>query len=250
MLQTFDQRWANELENTALISANPFAEVVLKNKLETAEGPAPNRLAKYGDWNPVSAEQLAQVEYAWRYETDNIDSKLVEFKESSELMDHVTPPEVVTDLAIDFWRNGRDVDRLILHYWQPHKPFIANAMEEGRTELHPWEGNHFNAYLKETDDRETVYETYLDELRYALDNVGILLNNVDADDVVISADHGEGMGEFGDYNHQIGLLNPYVRYVPWVKTTAYDKEIREPDIRFDSDKDDSINERLHALGYK
>lgn len=249
MLQTFNQRRADQLENTALISANPFAEVVLEDKLETTDGPAAKRLNKYGNWDQISSDQLAHVEYAWQYKTDNINSGIKKLKQNGELIGHVTPPEVVTDLAIDFCRNGRDVDRLILHYWQPHKPFVANAISEGRESLYLYETAHFNEYLKETDDWETVYQTYLDELRYALDNIELLLNNIDANDVAISADHGEAMGEFGDYNHQIGLLNPYVRYVPWVETNATDEKTRNPKIRYDDEYDASINEQLAALGY-
>jgi len=86
-------------------------------------------------------------------------------------------------------------------------------------------------------------------LQWVLDDVKLLLENIDAKRVVISADHGEAFGEFGVYRHHAGSLHPKIRWVPWVETTANDNGTYEPG--FDSDKADtrSVDEALKALGY-
>lgn len=246
MSHTFDRKWEKELSSTALISANPFAKVVLDQDLQDTERDAANRLRKLGDWDLITSEDLGHVEYVWQYDTDT--PAVRELKEKEYLPKHVTFPKPVTDRGIDTWRNRDGIDRMILHYWQPHKPFIANAIEEKRP-LRDYEYKFFE-YLKDTDDWETVYSTFLDELRFALDSVKVLLRNIDAEDVVITADHGEAMGEFGDYNHQMGLLNPYVRFVPWVETSATDRRTRDPDTELTEREGYSVDERLSALGYK
>lgn len=137
---------------------------------------------------------------------------------------------------------------MILHYHQPHTPYVANALAEDRP-LEPYEENPFR-YIRRTDDRETVYETYLDELRWVLDDVEVLLANVDAEQVVISADHGEALGDYGVYGHLIGSLNPAIRQVPWVETTATDSQSYTPEFDSPRDRDVSADAQLEALGYK
>ena len=111
-----------------------------------------------------------------------------------------------------------------------------------RYEKTPWE------YLKETGDIETVWNAYLDDLRYVLDDVETLLNNVDAERVVISADHGDAFGEYGMYGHNTGSLHPKVRYVPWITTTAENKDTYQPR-DWETSSDISAEERLKQLGY-
>jgi hypothetical protein len=52
--------------------------------------------------------------------------------------------------------------------------------------------------------------------------VALLLENVDAERVVITADHGEGFGEYGVYEHPVGCPAPTIKRVPWATTTAAD----------------------------
>jgi hypothetical protein len=46
-------------------------------------------------------------------------------------------------------------------------------------------------------DEEEIWESYIENLRYVLDHVEVLLENVDAEEVAISADHGNAKGEWG-----------------------------------------------------
>jgi hypothetical protein len=84
--------------------------------------------------------------------------------------------------------------------------------------------------------------------------VELLLDNVDADRVVISSDHSEAFGEYGVYGHPIGALHPHVRNVPWAITTANDSGTYTPEIPCPSASDEvsrrDVDETLEALGYK
>lgn len=98
----------------------------------------------------------------------------------------------------------------------------------------------------ELEDAKTGYR---ETLAIVLDEVELLLENADIDSVVISADHGEALGEDGVYGHPADMyLNSLIR-VPWVTTCATDEETRQPtDHRYGTEK--NIEERLRALGYR
>ena len=102
--------------------------------------------------------------------------------------------------------------------------------------------------------KERAWESYLENLRYVLDSVEVLLNNVNASKVVITADHAEAIGEWGVYNHPIGVPLKSVRTVPWYQTTATDNGSVNPDVENLKTKqksdDQTVEEKLRALGYR
>ena len=160
--------------------------------------------------------------------------------------------EAVTDHTIAAGRET-DADRYIAHYMQPHHPFV------GHPELN--EGIGFNAGSEFTDIWEkyrrgyvtddAVWEGYRDNLRYVLDSVEVLLNNFDADDVVITSDHGNALGEWGIYGHPMYVPIDTLKRVPFCRTTATDDGDRQPslDSRPDDTVDSTVVERLNDLGY-
>ena len=80
----------------------------------------------------------------------------------------------------------------------------------------------------------------------------MLLNNVDAEKVVISADHGNSVGEYGFYGHRPYLPLKGMRQVPWIETSATDQKTYEPETSSDSEADSEMTreEMLTALGYR
>ena len=97
-----------------------------------------------------------------------------------------------------------------------------------------------------------MWAAYRANLRYALDDVEVLLDNLDAERVVLTADHGNGVGEFGVYGHPSDLLVPTaIRRVPWVDTTARDTGDHDPAVWGESTTpaDENVKEQLRALGY-
>ena len=243
--KTFTEQYEGDIRNTAYLSANAFSQEILRNRHHES--------ASRGDVNlaysllsripTVDVSSLGRFEYLYGYEPVGTDGPLGH-------KDGGTPPRYVTDRGIAVGRDY-EFDRLILHYLQPHPPYVANALKEGR-ELKQHERDWWG-YLGETGDYETIWDTYLDELRYVLDDVELLLKNMDAETVVISADHGEAFGEYWEYGHHTGSVNPYVRNVPWVETTATDQHTytptTEPPVNGGSDEA-STEDRLEALGYK
>jgi hypothetical protein len=84
-----------------------------------------------------------------------------------------------------------------------------------------------------------------------LEYVEILLNNFEAEDVVISADHGEALGEYGLWGHPFGFPLSSVKTVPGAKTTATDCHTYEPQrgtTRMEPHREEQI-EFLEQMGY-
>jgi hypothetical protein len=246
---TFDRGHSDTLVDTAYLNVNAWAERILEDGLDS-ENPhldhsGLKKLYRYGRWNVVDHTEIGMVEHVWK-QVERGHGAWAEVI-PDEYLHGRAPPRYLTDAAI---RVGRDHDfeRLILHYTQPHAPYIATAMEEGR-DLHEHEREPFD-YARRTGDRSTVYARYLDELRFVLDDVELLLENLDANRVVISSDHGEAFGEYGTYGHHAGSLNPYIRYVPWGVTTARDTGSHEPQRRAAKTESASVEQALEALGYK
>lgn len=154
----------------------------------------------------------------------------------------------MTDYTIEAARNG-DADRIITHYTQPHLPYVGTSYHEGRepTEV---ENRGYELLEEGQSSRDEVYDAYKETLRWVLDDVEELLENIDAEKVVITSDHGEAFGEWKAYGHPEGFPHPAVRKVPWVETTAKDEHTREPDIEIDSSVETDVEEHLRDLGYR
>lgn len=188
----------------------------------------------YVTGNPFSDELLDPNEFllleeVWRYAWDD--------------KTHTVPARPISDRLIDVMRT-ENPDRVIAHYMQPHATFIPHSdMQASGNQESIWMA------LREGEfEQETVWDAYRDNLRYVLDEVSLVLENIDADTVVISSDHGNAIGEFGIYGHPSGYPISCIREVPWVETSAVDERTYEPEIETITD-DDSVEDRLVDLGY-
>lgn len=256
MSQTFVEDYEDTLRDTGYISANPFSKTVVENHFETtgdqvdhAVGSA-QELERWGSWNLIDPDKIGHLEHVWEYTLQEGTNAFVDENEIDieDVPEYITPPEYVTDRGINLWRSG-NLDRMVLHYWQPHTPYVSNAISENRS-LYEYEQSPREYIQSVSGNREQIFSLYLDDLRYALDSIQVLLNNVDAEKVVISADHGEAFGEYGQYKHPITCLNPHVKKVPWTITSAINNGTYEPELGEKSDIDHSPEEVLTALGYK
>lgn len=249
MVHTFDRRWMKLLQNTAYLTANAWTERILDDRLAPdnrySEMEILNRLRRFGDWDLVQSDDVGRIEKIWKYVSE--DEKITQYHDPNGLMPGGAPPRYVTDRAISVAREF-EYDRLILHYMQPHAPYVANSLHEER-DLHHYEKEPFS-YLRETGKRDEVWNAYIDELRFVLDDIELLLCNINAETVVISADHGEAFGEYSSYNHHTGSLHPKVRVVPWVVTSATDTGSYSPQVEPEEQRNISVDESLRALGYR
>jgi hypothetical protein len=221
MKKNFSRSYADELRQTAYVTGNPYSDGVLRG------------------------DEFRLLDEVWKYEWDD------------EL--GTIHPRPLTDRAIAVARD-LNPERLIVHYMQPHYPFVRHSevddgiplefftkqATETSREIDVW------TQFREGELTETeVRELYLDNLRYVLEDVGLLLENVDADTVVLSADHGNAFGEFGVYGHPPGMPFRSVREVPWYTTSATDtgEYVPETGPPETAGNDETTDERLRDLGY-
>jgi len=178
-------------------------------------------------------------------------SKDVEFA-SKEL--RVVEPSTVTRFA-------RETDerypnkRLIVHYLQPHHPFIGpvgkDAYEHTSSSLYDVVANTPEA------DRATLREAYRENLEIVLTEVERLLDSLTGR-TVVTADHGEMLGErhrfvpIRDYGHHEHIFNDATTKVPWLVIDDQPrKTIVEANTGLSESPDqDDLDERLKNLGYK
>lgn len=243
LARTFDEAHKKEIQNTAFLSAQSHVQEILDTKVHERDRGRPLPLRTLRLIPSVDIDDLGKAEYLFNFETIGEEGPFGHTEGN-------TPPRYVTDRGIAVGREY-NFDRLMLQYHQPHTPWFSEALEEGR-ELKQHEYDWWNYYY-ETGDIESIWESYMSDLRFVLDDIEILLENLDAEKVVITADHGEAFGEFGILGHTLGSLHPKVRKVPWVTTSSTDEKTREPVIeepertRMSREK---MDEQLEALGYK
>lgn len=230
--QTFTEEYRSEVEQTRYITANAHASRVLEQRLSP---PMNNTIPlDLTDWDVLDDSTFSSINMVWENHHDETA--------------RVVLPEVVTDHGIAANRENDD-ERLILHYMQPHRPYIGQSEPAGRapTEL---EAQGYQKMEEGDAGREQVYELYKDTLRLVLDDVEALLENMDTNKVAITADHGEAFGEMQAYGHPEGFPHPVVKKVPWVETTAEDTTTREPNLERETDVSVDLEEHLHDLGYR
>lgn len=167
-------------------------------------------------------------------------------------------PRPLTDRAVDAWRrrNEHGIDRLVVHYMQPHYPFLGHRLGDGvvPTQIGGENGTRSAWDLLRDGEltTEEVWEAYRSNLERVLDDVDLFRSVVDADEVVLSADHGNALGEFGIYGHPARMPLGCLREVPWVGTSATATRAYSPS--FDRsvdpvDDDSTVTDRLRSLGY-
>lgn len=175
------------------------------------------------------------------------------------------PAEVVTEAAIKA-RETYPNKRLVVHYVQPHYPFVRDP----GLQFTDWGGTdtirNENADARARDvwqalrlglvDRETVWAGYRRNLEYVLDRIDPLLSALEGRTVVTS-DHGNLLGERGSpipvrlYGHPEGCRHRDLVTVPWAvlqgeNRPEIDSEAAESTTDADSD---AVSDRLTALGY-
>ncbi|WP_115865674.1 alkaline phosphatase family protein [Halorussus litoreus] len=220
--KTFDpETYAEELSNTAYVTANPHSRDV----------PDPTLLNVFDE--------------VWKYGWDT------EYG--------VVPPRTMTDRAIDVWRES-DAEQMIVHYMQPHLPFrslVDDHPEWFRFEVgldNPAPSRHKTLWRRLRDrevPHDLVWEAYCDNLEWVLDEMELLSENLEADTVAISSDHGNAMGEWWVYGHQSPIPIPALKRVPWVTFSATDTGAYEPETEAENVdvSDAEYEDRLKNLGY-
>jgi hypothetical protein len=135
---------------------------------------------------------------------------------------------------------------------QPHAPFLNSLGKYDSINKNKGEGNSQNVWsgLQQGKyTKEEIWSDYGQNLRMVLDEVKRLVNNIDGS-VVISADHGNAIGEFGIYGHPGYVPVPALKRVPWVRLDAADNWTVEPENPIKPGLSNTqVEEHLQDLGY-
>lgn len=217
----FSEEYADEKASAALVCANVFTE------------------------QTTAADEWAYLDELWRTGWDT--------------QAGVVRAETVVDAAIDAWRNEREsagINRMIVWFLQPHVPFVPVEWSNGYGDVAEFgyesvdyrgEGSPWDRYREGKLTREELWSAYRANLRYALDNVARLRENVETGRMVITSDHGNGMGEWGIYGHPKGMMTDALRRGPWVEIEATDTKSHMPEAVTGGES--TRVERLRSLGY-
>ena len=180
-------------------------------------------------------------------------------------------PDTLTESAVEAAAEFPD-KRLVVHYMQPHTPHLgptADRIRE-RVGLRGWDRYHvhdgqskvnagrsiWDLVQDGTVAHETMLQSYRESLQVGLESVERLVSAVDGK-VVVSADHGEMLGErlvpFGprEFGHTTGLLTEPLRIVPWqvVQTGPRRDVVSDPPVESETLTEEETEQRLRALGY-
>lgn len=237
---TFTSSQLETIQNTTYITGNGFASDVLEGEPDWTEWGATN-----GTW--ISRRQSVAPLIARDVVGSNDLESYHPIWHLSDRHGHGHTPyaEDVTDYVITVGRK-ESPDQTIVHYMQPHAPYLANRIEN--ESLEEYQRKPLQT-VREGSDKDLIWDEYLDNLKYVLSEVNRLLKNFDANKAVITSDHGELFGEFGLYDHGVGILHPALRKVPWVETTATDQQTCDPEVDITEQSSTEVRERLEDLGY-
>jgi hypothetical protein len=182
-------------------------------------------------------------------------------------------PHKVTKRALEALERHPN-KRLIVHYMQPHYPFIGQQSEEldghsgfelskrlasdeeaDRDERTVWD------QLKDGEVSEgAVWEAYVENLELVLDDIGSSIDGFEGK-TVITSDHGNLMGETATpfrlelYGHPTGIHAEDLVTVPWLsigsgpRREIHEGERTEEHPQHDIENEQEIQERLKDLGY-
>ena len=221
MNKNFGEKHYEKAQKTAMVTGNPYSDTNLDEK------------------------DFEVLEEAWEYSYD---------KEKEAVL-----PRPITNSAIRIQRE-ENPDKMVIHYMQPHYPFLNH---DNLSEGFSLEGfgkeirkSVWDELLLDNITREELWEAYKDNLKEVIEEVNILRKNLDADKMVITADHGNAIGtplseEKFIYGHVAGLNIEPLRKVPWIETTATDtgEKLSKNKKEENKDKEEVVKEALADLGY-
>lgn len=164
-------------------------------------------------------------------------------------------PETVVDAAMEAAEQYPN-KRLLVHFIQPHYPFIGPT---GREHFDLDSLDFWNRVLRGEVDvsDELLQRAYEENLDVVLPHVETLMENLDGK-TVVSADHGEMIGErarpipMTEYGHPSEVHTDSLVTVPWLVYHNGDRrQIRaeESTISMDDADREVVEARLEDLGY-
>lgn len=166
-------------------------------------------------------------------------------------------PETMKEYAFEMSEKYPN-KRIIVHFMQPHYPFIDSGLEEDKGHLTGEEDVNIWVKLakgKSSLSRSEVWSAYVNNLELTLPIVREILENFDGTTVVTS-DHGNLVGDrigpipTDGWGHPAGLYVDELVQVPWHVHKQGEREIIKGDISTSEEIDEKkVEDRLQDLGY-
>jgi hypothetical protein len=178
------------------------------------------------------------------------------------------PPGAVVEATLRAHERYPD-KRLLVHFMQPHYPFIGETgreLDTGGVTGHVTDQAQTDERMASIWDRlesgdadvsrERVWTAYAENYELVEEHVNDLAADLDGK-TVVTADHGNLVGErgwpvpFRRYGHPAGLRVPELVEVPWHELPVDERRTvsADPPERTGEVTDDTVQDRLEHLGY-
>lgn len=214
LTNTFKKEHKQLINHTAYITSAPTAITVFEELLkqnhhqENITKPANKRVEMYGNKSFVSSDDFGDFQGFYKMDINATNGTCVGMKRSCQ---------AITNYGINLIKN-RDFERIVLHYMPPHPPYFATKSSKGEMAKISKRYENINIRSKPIDVNRRNWNAYIDNLRWGLDEISILLHELRDERVVITSDHGRSFINYGRSDAESGSVNPRVRKVPWVVT--------------------------------
>ncbi len=159
-------------------------------------------------------------------------------------------PQTVTDAAIKVSKDYPN-KRIIIHYNQPHHPFLSNdkllKMDEGPRRIGvPWKGKTIWRAIKLGEiPLKPVWKAYIKNLEIVMTEVNRLIEKLSGK-IIITSDHGNQMGKFFQFGHfSYGIRTEELCKVPWY-TINKEKKVELKREHYEEEKI-TINSKIEKL---
>lgn len=254
-------------ERTVELS-HDFEEKTVRSKASaTREWLDQNFTDEYGDIVYVAGNPQVS-----KYKPNRFHQLVEVWRDGYDAETDTIPAEEVTDSAIEA-RKEFPNKRLIVHYAQPHEPFVDNpelnffkwdetfpsgsGMTRTTGDAETFHGSSFRAIHYGVATQSEVWTAYRDNLDYVLKEVNRLINHLNGR-VVITSDHGNTFPRFSwpipvrVWGHPPGLRHRELIIVPWLEATLSSRpEIVDGGVNPPAEYNEAELERtLASLGYQ
>jgi hypothetical protein len=170
-------------------------------------------------------------------------------------------PETTTEYAVRAAKRHPN-KRLLVHYIQPHYPFISSDFEFDKQTLHEIDDDRPDFWHRIlvgdlSVDADAIWEAYDRNLDMVLESVSTLLVSISGK-TIVTADHGNMVGDrawpvpIREWGHPYGIYTEELVKVPWLIVQGDERRTitaEEPVADAREVEDAVLEERLQSLGY-
>lgn len=234
---------------------------VQSNASATNEWLRRNFGSSHGDIVYVSGNPMVT-----RHRADSFYKLIDVWRNAYDTTTSIVSPQQVTNQGIAMW-NKHPNKRIIIHYMQPHYPFIEHpelnyanfSFEDLNLRDDGYDRENINsiwdALAQGQVDKNEVWEAYRENLVSVFTELNTILSETD-DRVVVTSDHGNLLGEYSwpvpvrTFGHPPNLRQRGLIEVPWVVREGRRRNITRGTVSSEAvASSEEVTDRLSSLGY-